>query len=399
MNNQYYIYRFLDNNDNILYIGRTNDIDRRILKEHSTSLGHLPSECYQSIEKIQYSEFKNESEEIAFEAILINKTKPKYNIQFKDEGNFEIDLPVFEWKDYVFPYDGYLKYLKNRKNSIQDIKDLILHEVANIGIDNDFLTTGYLDFDERTSISNSDLILAAGDTSSGKTTYALNICSHLVMNRNKKVLYVNLKEDAEILTKKLISRDSHIPLEIIRNNTFTEEEVETYSKSSTKLYKSNIQFTNLTYENKTIDSIIKVIKTDSYDLIVIDDLQCIVNNKEIYIKDKFLEIMQKFKSLTTDIKTPILLLSGISSDKLLCRSDKRPTISDLEYDSMKSFPDIIKFLYRNELYNEDIEQRNILEVIVFKNRLHKLYVFELVCLDKFSGIYNLGNNFNNLKPI
>ena len=84
MSNGFYIYRFLDKEDNLLYIGRTNDINRRILKEHFTALGHLPLECYSSIEKVQYAKLENESEQVAYEAILINKLRPKFNIQFND---------------------------------------------------------------------------------------------------------------------------------------------------------------------------------------------------------------------------------------------------------------------------------------------------------------------------
>lgn len=389
MENVFYIYRFLDKKDNLLYIGRTNDINRRILKEHFTSLGHLPLECYSSIENVQYAQFENESEEVSYEAILINKLKPRYNVQFKDDGNFNIELPEFKWIDFVFPYDSYLKYLKNRKNKTQDIKDFIINNLESINLDDDSIKTGFMKIDRVTSIRDTDLILIAGDTSIGKTTYALNICNFVATRLNKKVLYVNLKEDAESLTEKLIAKISRIPLDKIRKKLFNEEEWQLYTSTIEAIFLSDIRFSNLKYEDKTIDNIITTIKSDSYDLIIIDDLHSVINDKDIYIKDKTLEIMQKLKSLTLDIKTPVILISGISTSKILSRMDHRPNNSDFEYDSMRTFPDIIKFLYRDENYYDDTQKRNIIEVIVDKNSLGFSGVVELLFIESHCSIYNI----------
>ena len=79
----FYLYGFIDVEERVIYIGRTNDIRRRILKEHFADNTHLPKECYLETEKVEYLELMNESEEVAYEAILINQIRPKYNIQFK----------------------------------------------------------------------------------------------------------------------------------------------------------------------------------------------------------------------------------------------------------------------------------------------------------------------------
>lgn len=96
----FFLYKFIDSNENIIYIGRTNDIRRRILKEHFSDNTHLSSECYIDTERVEYTEIVNESEEVAYEAILINQYRPKYNTQFKDDGEFKIDIPEFIWKEF-----------------------------------------------------------------------------------------------------------------------------------------------------------------------------------------------------------------------------------------------------------------------------------------------------------
>ena len=73
---KFFLYRFLDNKGNIIYIGRTNDIRRRMLKEHFTNNTHLPDECYLETEKVEYTEIINESEEVAW--TIVNKVDTIY---------------------------------------------------------------------------------------------------------------------------------------------------------------------------------------------------------------------------------------------------------------------------------------------------------------------------------
>ncbi len=392
MSNGFYIYRFLDKGDNLLYIGRTNDINRRILKEHFTALGHLPLECYRSIEKVQYVKFENESEQVAYEAILINKLRPKYNVQFKDDGNFNIESLELKWVDFVFPHESYLMYLKNRKNKVQNIMDFITNNFAGGYSTSDSIKTGFKEIDDGVLIRDSDLILVAGDTSVGKTAYVLNVCNFVAINLNKKVLYVNLKEDAEDLAERLVASRSSIPLHMIRRKLLTEEQWARYICAAEHLSGCDLSFTNLAYTDKTIDRIINVIKSSSYDLIVIDDLQSIVSNKDIYRKDKTLEIMQKLKSLVLDTRTPVILVSGIPTSRIMSRMDHRPVALDLEYNSLRTFPDIIKLLYRDEVYRPDTDKRSILEVIVDKNPLGVSFVVELAFVNEHCSLYNIKNS-------
>lgn len=395
MKNKYYIYRFLDKNDNLLYIGRTKDIERRILKEHFTALGHLPKECYKSVEYIEFAAIENESEEVAYEAILINQLKPKYNKQFKDDGLFDVSLPRFEWNKFKFSYEGELKYLKSRKDDTQDINSCIFDRFNKVIDDNDALYTGFVTFDERSPIYNTDLILLAGPTNSLKTTYALNVCNYISNHLNKKVLYVNLKNDTELLTDKIISMETMTPLKDIRNNFNSCKEKKEMLISHMPM--KNIEFTNLTYKDKNIDNIIKIIESKSYDFIVIDDLQSIVSQKDIYIKDKTLEIMQKLKSLTLSIRVPILLISNILSSKVTQRTDGRAMISDLEYESLQLLPDKIKFLYTYNTYypelSEEKDLENMIEVIVSKNNIDGPYTFNnLLFINSYSKIINMELN-------
>ena len=91
-----YIYRFIDSNNNIIYVGKTSQtLDKRI-GQHFTR-GHLPKQCYSCIARIEYQKYKTESDSLIMETYYITKYSPRYNklqqsrdlptIQF-DEGNW-----------------------------------------------------------------------------------------------------------------------------------------------------------------------------------------------------------------------------------------------------------------------------------------------------------------------
>lgn len=93
--NQFYVYRFIDKNNKIIYVGRTGDLKRR-LRSHMNN-GHLPEECYSSISKIEYIMLENFADMALYEVYFINKFCPEYNTQDKSETPSTIDLPEKEW--------------------------------------------------------------------------------------------------------------------------------------------------------------------------------------------------------------------------------------------------------------------------------------------------------------
>ena len=140
----FYLYRFINREGKVIYIGRTNDIKRRFLREHFTNNTHLPNECYLEIEKIEYVKLV-ESEEVAYEAILINKNRPKYNTQFKDEGSFHVQLPEFEWIEFQWEYEGQLEWLKKKKENSINANDVAVNCLRNIKEQD--IKTGIIDVD------------------------------------------------------------------------------------------------------------------------------------------------------------------------------------------------------------------------------------------------------------
>lgn len=99
-----YLYRFIDKNNNILYVGKT----EKTLSQRFHGHHHLPTECYQSIIKIEYKEIPNKTDLSILELYYINKYLPKYNIDSKDSTPISLKLEdtYTNWKDYDFKAYG-----------------------------------------------------------------------------------------------------------------------------------------------------------------------------------------------------------------------------------------------------------------------------------------------------
>lgn len=93
-----YVYRFIDKNDNVIYYGKTINIDRRI-SDHIAK-GHLPNECYRNITRIEYQKYKTESDALIMETYYITKYSPKFNKLQQSRDTPVIVLEEGEWKLY-----------------------------------------------------------------------------------------------------------------------------------------------------------------------------------------------------------------------------------------------------------------------------------------------------------
>ncbi len=98
----YGVYRFLDKDKNVIYIGMTNNIWRRIMNQHFKNSGHLSQECYSQTARVDIIKLKNNLECKALEEYLINKYRPKFNKRDKHKsyGYIEQYEEMEKWKPY-----------------------------------------------------------------------------------------------------------------------------------------------------------------------------------------------------------------------------------------------------------------------------------------------------------
>ena len=94
-----YVYRFIDGKGNIIYVGKTVNINNR-MQQHFSDKGHLPKECYNSVAKIEYQKYKTESDSLIMETYYITKYSPKYNKLQQSRDLPTLDLDKNKWKTY-----------------------------------------------------------------------------------------------------------------------------------------------------------------------------------------------------------------------------------------------------------------------------------------------------------
>ena len=94
-----YCYRFKDINNNIIYIGKTVDMNKRMV-QHFGGRGHLDKDCYKSVARIEYQKHKTESDALIYETYYITKYSPKYNKLGQSRDKPTIQLEEKDWKTY-----------------------------------------------------------------------------------------------------------------------------------------------------------------------------------------------------------------------------------------------------------------------------------------------------------
>lgn len=373
---KFYLYRFMGKNNEIIYIGRTNNLVRRILKEHFTVNTHLPPDCYLEVEKVEFAEFANESEEVAYEAILINQLRPKYNTQFKDDAQFCVQIPTIIWKEFEWEYTGQFEAMKLLKQPVVSISDSICgaYEQISIPSDGNFMSFGFSQIDKMVALPPCSTAMIAAQSGMYKTAYALHIAT-MNASRNRKVMYINLKDSIENLSYRLISMESCVPLTNIQFVNLTEDEWKMIAASCSSLNNLSLSFYNRTVSGCKIEDIGRVIKERLYDLVIIDDLNSIEDFDNSYDTDKTLRSMKYLKGLAIETRCSIISLFCLESKDISKRIAKRPMLSDLGYSSLQSYNDSIQFLY---LQQNEIDVYDTVEIIVAKNNIGTIGTVEVV---------------------
>lgn len=366
----YYLYRFLNKNKEVIYIGRTNSIERRIFKEHFTDKTHLPEECYKELDTIEYAEIEDKAQEVAFEIALIQKVQPKYNKEFKYDKLVHIEQEQLEWREFRID-SVYLEFLKNRKDKVQSIKDYLAVNISravddNIVKFNSGMQTGFIDYDFKCRPTNGSIHLFAGNNMNDNIDFALNIAMYNAYKQDKKILILSSINSAHVIVDKILVAEAMVDYRKLIHEQMNVGEWDRIAKciDDNKDKLNNVQIRDVR-EKLSINDLEKLVKEDTYDIVLLDDLNVIQRSNE-YEKDKLLDTMQELKWISKRYLLSLILLEhNVRSAEN--RADHRPMLRDLPYFSMEKYSDVVSFIYRDEMYHPDTDKKNISEVIIAKN--------------------------------
>ncbi len=235
------------------------------------------------------------------------------------------------------------------------------------------LSSGLRDLDTKINgLNKSDLLLVAARPAMGKSAFALNIAVNVAKKYDKTVAVFNLEMSREQLVMRLLANESFVELQKLATGKLSEEEWGKLCMASAALSQTDIRID----DNPSVtvaDINAKCHRLDNLGLVVIDYLQLMQGsgygkgggeNRVTVVG----EISRALKIMAKELNVPVICLSQLSR-AVESRTDKRPILSDLrESGAIEQDADVVAFLYRDEYYNENTEEKGVAECIVGKNR-------------------------------
>jgi len=234
------------------------------------------------------------------------------------------------------------------------------------------LSTGIKDLDARINgLNKSDLLLVAARPAMGKSAFALNIGMNVAKKYKSTVAIFSLEMSREQLAMRMLASESFVELQKLTTGKLTEEEWSKLCMASAALSQTDIRID----DNPTVtvaDINAKCRRLDNLGLVIIDYLQLMQSSGYGRSSDNRVvvvgEISRSLKIMAKELNIPVICLSQLSR-AVESRTDKRPILSDLrESGAIEQDADSVMFLYRDEYYNENSEDKGIAECIVAKNR-------------------------------
>ena len=251
------------------------------------------------------------------------------------------------------------------------------------------IPTGFVELDRMTSgLNNSDLIILAARPAMGKTAFALNLVLNAAKEK-KAVLVFSLEMGADQLYRRLLCMEAGIEQEKLKNGYLDDEDWNKYTLGTSTLANTEIFVADLPNTNiLEIRSYARKMKSrGQLDLIVIDYLQLInggMKTNEDSRQQEISNISRALKGLARELEIPIVALSQLSR-AVEGRMDKRPMLSDLrESGAIEQDADIVAFLYREDYYIPNTENKGITELIIAKHRSGATGLIKLNFLMEYS---------------
>ena len=231
--------------------------------------------------------------------------------------------------------------------------------------------SGFTDLDAKTSgFQKGDMVLIAARPSMGKTTFALNIAENAALREGKSVVIFSLEMPKEQLAYKLLCSEANVDMLKLRTGNLDDKDWENIARATGPLSKAKIYIDDTAGVTvMEMRSKCRRLKMEyGIDLILIDYLQLMSGSSSENRQQEVSEISRSIKALAKEMECPVIALSQLSRAPEQ-RADHRPMLSDLrESGSIEQDADLVMFLYRDEYYNKETEDKTMAECIVAKHR-------------------------------
>ncbi|MEE8496279.1 MAG: replicative DNA helicase [Xanthomonadales bacterium] len=253
------------------------------------------------------------------------------------------------------------------KEAIEKIQELHEFEGEITGI-----PTGFKEFDKQTAgLQPSDLIIIAGRPAMGKTTLAMNIAEHAAIKHDVPVAIFSMEMSSLQLVMRLFSSLGQIDQTKLRTGNLDDLDWPKLTSAMNLLHKSRIFIdeTPSLSPSELRARARRLKRKHDIGLIVVDYIQLMsVPGTKENRATEIAEISRSLKAIAKELNVPVVALSQLNR-ALEQRPDKRPKMADLrESGALEQDADLIIFIYRDEVYNEETPEKGKAEIIIGKHR-------------------------------
>lgn len=295
---------------------------------------------------------------------------------------------------------------RKKAGAFQNIKDILVRTYDKIEMLHNRkgeitgVPTGFSELDRMTAgFQRNDLIIVAARPSVGKTAFALNIAQNVATKTDENVAIFSLEMGAEQLVMRMLCAEGNIDAQNLRTGNLTPDDWGKLTMAMGSLSNAGIYIDDTPgIRVSEIRAKCRRLKQEKgLGLVIIDYLQLIQGsgrNRENR-QQEVSEISRSLKALARELEVPVIALSQLSRS-VEQRQDKRPMMSDIrESGSIEQDADIVAFLYRDDYYNNESENKNIIEIIIAKQRNGPVGTVQLAFVKEYNKFVNLERRFDD----
>lgn len=255
------------------------------------------------------------------------------------------------------------------------------------------IPSGFIDLDYKTSgFQPSDFVLIAARPSMGKTAFVLNVVDHVAVKKGLPCMVFSLEMSKEQLVNRMLSMESNVDSQKLRTGTLTDSDWDAVVEGIGIIGNSKLVIDDTPGISITeLRSKCRKMKLEQgLSLVIIDYLQLMSGSGKSgeNRQQEISEISRSLKALAREMQAPVIALSQLSR-ACETRQDHRPMLSDLrESGAIEQDADVVMFLYRDDYYNKDTEDKDIAEVIIAKQRNGPIGTVNLVWMPQYTRFAN-----------
>lgn len=310
------------------------------------------------------------------------------------EGNDKVDRVLEQSEQLIFDVAS-----SREKSDIVPVSEILIGSYQTL-VENSQnrggltgIATGFDELNKRTGgFHGGELILIAGRPGMGKSSFAVNIAEHVSINDKRTVAIFNLEMPKEQIVNRIICSQASVNTGKLRNGEINSDDWEKIGEVVNRVAVAPMYIDDTA--SVTVSQIRakcrRLKQTKNLALIIIDYLQLMQSSgRPENRQQEISEISRSLKILSKELDVPVIALSQLSRASE-SRGDKRPMLSDLrESGAIEQDADMVMFLYRDDYYNKDSEEKNIAECIVAKHRNGETGMFKLGWKGEYTKFSNL----------